>query len=286
LRIAVDITGNLKATNELLVYVFDPSDSGSQPNGKQRITAIDHPGGDTYTPSSGIWQTVWLEAVPATYIESVTVGQASLTAVDFTVTTAGAAAGTGSVEFEVTLDGASVVKGKGKVGEKTSITIPSPKLWSTESPTLYDVNITAGGDTVVSYFGLRTFALGDGPKGKRPLLNGKFVFAAGFLDQSWWPDGQYTAPTDEGLAYDIKAVPMFGLNMIRLHQKVNPEVSTHPPPPRMCGGWVCLSAACLRAAEMVLPRRQDRRAGVSVVTPPHCAALGRHPIGRRQYRDV
>ena len=80
----------------------------------------------------------------------------------------------------MTLDGASVVKGKGKVGEKTSITIPSPKLWSTESPTLYDVNITAGGDTVVSYFGLRTFALGDGPKGKRPLLNGKFVFAAGF----------------------------------------------------------------------------------------------------------
>jgi beta-galactosidase/beta-glucuronidase len=76
---------------------------------------------------------------------------------------------------------------------------------------------------VLAYFGLRTFALGDGPKGKRPLLNGKFVFMAGFLDQSWFPDGQYTAPTDEALAFDIQAIPMFGLNMIRLHQKVNPE---------------------------------------------------------------
>lgn len=75
----------------------------------------------------------------------------------------------------------------------------------------------------MSYFGMRTFELGDGPKGKRPLLNNNFTFMAGFLDQSWWPDGQYTAPTDDALAYDIQAVPMFGLNMIRLHQKVNPE---------------------------------------------------------------
>jgi len=76
---------------------------------------------------------------------------------------------------------------------------------------------------VLSYFGLRTIALGDGPKGKRPFLNGEFTFFAGFLDQSFFPDGLYTAPTDDALAYDIQAVPMFGMNMIRLHQKVNPE---------------------------------------------------------------
>lgn len=101
--------------------------------------------------------------------------------------------------------------------------IPSPRVWGPEDPFLYDLRISTDTDCVLSYFGLRTFALGDGPKGKRPLLNGNFTFLAGFLDQSYWPDGIYTAPTDEGLAYDIQAVPLFGLNMIRLHQKVNPE---------------------------------------------------------------
>ena len=79
--------------NELLVYVFDPSDSGAQPNGKQRISAIDSPGGDTYTPSSGIWQTVWLEAVPATYISALKIDQASTTAVTVTVEVASSAVG-------------------------------------------------------------------------------------------------------------------------------------------------------------------------------------------------
>ena len=217
----------MSAGNELIVYVFDPSDSGKQPNGKQRISAIDSPGGDTYTSSSGIWQTVWLEEVPAAYIAAVTIDQASVSAVGVTVTTAGGATAItedgAAVTFEVMLAGKSVATATGTAGAKTSISIPAPKLWSTTSPTLYDLKITAGADTVIAYFGLRTFELGDGPKGKRPLLNGKFTFAAGFLDQSWWPDGQYTAPTDAGLAYDVEAVPMFGLNMIRLHQKVNPE---------------------------------------------------------------
>jgi hypothetical protein len=108
--------------------------------------------------------------------------------------------------------------------QPTSMTIPSALLWSPDSPHLYDLKVTLdSGDAVTSYFGLRTFAKGKGPHGLRPLLNGQFTFLAGFLDQSWWPDGQYTAPTDEALAYDVQAVPMFGLNMIRLHQKVNPE---------------------------------------------------------------
>jgi len=215
--------------NELLVYVYDPSDEGAQPNGKQRISAIDSPGGDTYTPSSGIWQTVWLEAVPSTFISAVHVDQASTSAVIVTVDVSSPPNGRRE-PLTVTLEaidklGTVVATATAIAGEATTLAVPNASLWSPASPYLYDLraSLGSGGDEVVSYFGLRTFALGDGPKGKRPLLNGKFVFLAGFLDQSWWPDGQYTAPTDEALAYDVEAVPMFGLNMIRLHQKVNPE---------------------------------------------------------------
>jgi len=220
-----DVTSALKASaNELLVYAFDPSDGGAQPNGKQRISAIDNPGGDTYTPSSGIWQTVWLEAVPTQHIAAVTINQASTTAVVVNVGVDGAPSGGVNVKFAVTdAAGKVVATASGKSDTNVSIPIPHPNLWSPASPYLYDVDVSIEGDSVTSYFGLRTFTLGDGPKGKRPLLNGNFTFMAGFLDQSWWPDGQYTAPTDEALAYDIQVVPMFGLNMIRLHQKVNPE---------------------------------------------------------------
>lgn len=209
--------------NELLVYVFDPSDTGKQPNGKQRISAISRPGGDTYTPSSGIWQTVWLEPVPKGFIESLNIDQASLTAVTVTANTGGDSDAI-SVSFTVKdSTGKTVATASGSSGVATSITIPNPSLWDCDHPNLYDLEVQAGSDAVTAYFGLRTYELGDGPKGKRPLLNGKFAFAAGFLDQSWFPDGLYTAPTDEALAYDVTVLPSFGLNMIRLHQKVNPE---------------------------------------------------------------
>jgi len=296
---------NLK--NELLVYVFDPSDSGAQPNGKQRISAIDYPGGDTYTPSSGIWQTVWLEQVPSTYISALRLGY-DLTSVTITATVNAPSAQ--AVKFSV-MDGKTVVAtGNGQSGKALTIKIPSPKLWSMESPFLYDLQVTSGSDSVLSYFGLRTFTLIDvkrpptpptgpqvgvdrpggdmsppfkldkadpnlcwadcnktagceswayavpgcdqysdpmcwlknvhvgtyntkcrvsGDQGvpsdtvKRPVLNGHFQFMAGWLDQSWWPDGQYTAPSDEALKSDITAVKTFGMNMVRLHQKVNPD---------------------------------------------------------------
>eukprot|EP01062_Namystynia_karyoxenos_P066681 TRINITY_DN60603_c0_g1_i1.p1 TRINITY_DN60603_c0_g1~~TRINITY_DN60603_c0_g1_i1.p1 ORF type:complete len:745 (+),score=215.99 TRINITY_DN60603_c0_g1_i1:80-2236(+) len=303
-----DITQGLKPTdNELLVYVYDPSDEGVQPNGKQRISAIDSPGGDTYTPNSGIWQTVWLESVPqGTYIQSLKINQASASAVTVTAVSSGAAS---PVSFEVALAGKTVAKASGTLGQPTVIAVPGAQLWHPDSPTLYDLRVTAGADSVLAYFGLRTFVLGhrqtsagqyqtgidrpgndmapcgaDGcvmpqgstnadcaakcnategckayvwagadcsgksgaicwlksagglpvPHGCRnsqvmggvisfPLLNGNFTFLAGFLDQSWWPDGQYVAPTDAALESDLTATKMFGLNMIRLHQKVNPE---------------------------------------------------------------
>lgn len=296
------------STNELLVYVYDPSDTGFQPNGKQRITAIDSPSGDTYTPSSGIWQTAWFEQVPDTYISALRLGY-DLTSV--TVNTIVSSSTAQTCKYTV-MDGKTVVaSGGGQSGQDVTITIPSPKRWSMDSPFLYNLQVTCGSDSVLSYFGLRTFTkidnkvpvvpptgpqigidrpYGDLPgspfnlskpdynlcysacnttkgcvswayavpncdgfavptcflKGihagtyankcrvsgdqgtpsgfvKRPVLNGEFQFLAGFLDQSWWPDGQYTAPTDEALKSDLAAVKLFGMNMLRLHQKVNAE---------------------------------------------------------------
>eukprot|EP00040_Diaphanoeca_grandis_P039529 m.259317 g.259317 ORF g.259317 m.259317 type:complete len:721 (-) comp37890_c0_seq1:266-2428(-) len=217
-----DVTQFVKPTgNELIVSAYDPSDTGSQPNGKQRISAISSPGGDTYTPSSGIWQTVWLETVPVEYINDITINQASTSEVVVTVDVVGSET---SVKFVVTdKTGKVVATATGVAAEAVTIAVPNAELWSPSSPYLYDLQITVGQDSVMAYFGLRVISLKNGTKGLRTQLNGEFTFFAGFLDQSWWPDGQYTAPTDDALAYDVEAVPMFGLNMIRLHQKVNPE---------------------------------------------------------------
>ena len=149
-----------------------------------------------------------------------------------TARAAGSAAAAAVKYTVVDSDGATVATASGTAGVATTIAIAGAKTWSTAHPHLYDMHVELeGGDAVVTYFGLREVALGaamdrsgDAASGvTRPLLNGEFTFFAGFLDQSWWPDGQYTAPTDEALAFDVEAVPMFGLNMIRLHQKVNPE---------------------------------------------------------------
>jgi len=219
-----DVTTHLAEQNELLLYVFDPSSDGKQPNGKQRISAIDSPGGDTYTPNSGVWQTVWMEQIPATYISALKIDQASTEAVTVTAEIVGSSA---SVRFTV-LDGTKeIATATGAPGAAVRIAIPSPELWSPASPHLYDLRVSTGEDAVLSYFGLRTFKLGlatvEGKQVSRPLLNGQFSFLPGFLDQSWWPDGQYTAPTDAALESDLAATKMFGLDMIRLHQKVNPE---------------------------------------------------------------
>ena len=173
---------------------------------------------------------MWLEWVPAAHIASLTIGQASASAVAVTGTVVGAAAGA-QLTFAVTdVDGRAVAAATGAAGARVTIAIPAPRLWSPASLHLYDLTVSAlgmaGADRVLAYFGLRAFALGGGPKakvGKRALLSGNFTFLAGFLDQSWWPDGQYTAPTDEALMHDLQIVPRFGLNLIRLHMKVNPE---------------------------------------------------------------
>jgi len=223
-----DVTDSLSSDDtqdEIFVVVHDPSNLGPQPFGKQRISAMYNPGGDTYTPSSGIWQTVWVEAVPPEYIESLTI---SADTEFVTVRPNTNVPNNRPVKVEVWDNGKVIASGTGTANFELAVKVPSPKLWSPESPFLYNMTVTlenpSVADYVDSYFGMRTVELKSVDGTTRPVLNGKFRFFAGFLDQSWWPDGQYTAPGDEALAFDLKATKqLYGMNMIRLHQKVNSE---------------------------------------------------------------
>jgi len=218
-----DVTAALGSggSDEVLLQVFDPSNDGSQPFGKQRISAMQSPGGDTYTPVSGIWQSVWMESVPASHITALKI-VADMNQLKLNVKTSVPDAG--PVTVKITAGGKAVASGTGKANLPLSITVPSPHLWSPEDPYLYNMTVTYGADTVGSYFGMREVSLCKDPSGtNRPCINGKYRFLAGFLDQSWWPDGQYLAPGDEALAYDVAVLKSFGMNFIRLHQKTNPE---------------------------------------------------------------
>ena len=236
--IDLDITDALRAKDpaasihELIVYVYDPSETGFQPAGKQRISANQFPSGGTYTSTSGIWQTVWLEVVPDAYIRALSLEQNSADTLAVSATAVQGAAGDGAITFRAYARGGThvIASATAASGATALLKISAPRLWGPDDPYLYDLTATTATDVVVSYFGLRTIRVGkkESEQNKdssatRPLLNERFTFFAGWLDQSWWPDGQYTAPTDEALASDVAAVQMFGLNMVRLHMKVNPE---------------------------------------------------------------
>lgn len=196
-------SGALKtASNELIVSVYDPSDSGYQPNGKQRISAIPSPGGDTYTPSSGIWQTAWLENVPSSdvlaggYISGLKV-RGDTSNLYITVNTFPNTAGLAFVN--VTFEGDFITSAQGDTeGVEFVVPIPNPKLWSSAQPNLYDISVeyrtpadNALGytpvDKVGSYFGMRSVGTATAGNTTRPTINGQPVFFAGWLDQSWWP---------------------------------------------------------------------------------------------------
>ena len=223
-----DITESLKpsGTQELVVRVFDPTNDGDQPRGKQSNKAR----GIWYTSTTGIWQTVWLEPVPATHI-----GQLLLTPdLDrscLKIAAEGINAAAGTIEA-VARDGPmEVARANGGAGTEIQLAIPKEKLktWSPDAPFLYDltVTLTQGGrtvDQVRSYFGMRKIDLGKDPQGRvRIRLNHAPVFLIGPLDQGFWPDGIYTAPTDEALRYDIEVTKKLGFNMTRKHVKIEPE---------------------------------------------------------------
>ncbi len=220
-----DITPFLgKETQKLTVRVWDPSDKGFQPRGKQ----VEENRGIWYTPVTGIWQTVWIEAVNENFITAVK----SIPDIDqktLTVTACPFEKKSGDIiEVKVLENGKTVGVGKSAAGEEALVSIDNMKLWSPEAPFLYDLEISLvrNGkqlDQVKSYAGMRKIATKADAHGiVRLQLNNHDYFQFGPLDQGWWPDGLYTAPTDEALLFDIKKTKDFGFNLIRKHVKVEP----------------------------------------------------------------
>jgi Glycosyl hydrolases family 2, sugar binding domain/Glycosyl hydrolases family 2, TIM barrel domain/Glycosyl hydrolases family 2 len=209
------------ARQDIVVSVWDPTDQGSQPRGKQVLK----PGGIMYTANTGIWQTVWLEPVPVLRIESVNiVPDVDDSEVQLSVGLSGVKAETQIVARA--FDGErQVAEARGRPGIAFALKIPQPKLWSPDAPFLYGLRVSInGGDEVKSYFGMRKIAVAKDESGiNRLFLNGKALFQIGPLDQGWWPDGLYTAPTDDALKYDIQITKKLGFNMIRKHVKVEPD---------------------------------------------------------------
>jgi beta-galactosidase/beta-glucuronidase len=212
-------------TQKLVVKVWDPTNDGPQPRGKQ----VKNPEGIWYTPVTGIWQTVWLEPVNKKYIKVV---RPTPNVDRNTISIATQTEGTGNADIvDVTvLDGnKAIASGKAVAGQSVDIVLKNPKLWSPESPNLYEfkVRLISGGkavDEVKSYFAMRKVSMKRDDNGVvRMQLNNKDYFHFGPLDQGWWPDGLYTAPTDEALKYDIVKTKELGFNMIRKHVKVEPQ---------------------------------------------------------------
>lgn len=220
-----DVTDALKRSGdqEIVVRVWDPTDDGPQPRGKQ----IKNPHGIWYTPVTGIWQTVWLEAVPETYIQSI---RLTPNIDDNTLSLSANVHGLqeGHVLRMSVWDGAKKVAEQTSSDNSLSVSIPDAKRWSPENPFLYDLRISVLNkgkvlDEVSSYAGMRKISVGRDANGvQRMLLNDEVVFQFGPLDQGWWPDGLYTAPTDEALRFDIDKTLAMGFNMIRKHVKVEP----------------------------------------------------------------
>jgi hypothetical protein len=231
-----DITDALKpGANELVLAVFDAT-GGYQPKGKQHFAAIKNPGGIMYTPCSGIWQTAWLEPVPAAHIESLKiVPDVDRGVVTVTANVTGQLAAGQHLSVTVREGSTEIAEVAGQPGAAIELKIPHAKLWTPDHPFLYDLGVEIEGkggffggektfDEVSSYFGMRKISVAKDDKGfLRILLNNQFTLQVGFLDQGFWPDGIYTAPTDAALRYDIEMTKKLGMNMARKHVKVEPD---------------------------------------------------------------
>ena len=207
----LDATDALGPRNSLVVRVHDDTDASFHSRGKQKTRR----GGIWYTPQSGIWQTVWMEAVPRHYIESLRIVPLfDQSAVEVMVRCSQ------PLQCEATVDGRTVPFTS---GEPARIPMPDFRAWSPEDPYLYDLSVTLGEDRVESYFGMRKMEVRADRGGvKRLFLNGEPYFQSGLLDQGYWPDGLYTAPSDEALIYDIQTAKAMGFNLLRKHIKVEP----------------------------------------------------------------
>jgi len=215
----MDITDFLrKGENIISVAVTDDSDTGLEAYGKQKLDR----GGIWYTAQSGIWQTVWAEAVPEQYIKNVLITPLY---------------GAGEVKFQLTFSRSGmppesyvqIFAGDSMVAQghfddtEFCISLPGFRSWSPDDPFLYTVKITAGEDEARSYFGMREFGVTHESNGMARLsLNGKPVFHSGLLDQGYWSDGLYTPPSDEALVWELTQIKRMGFNMLRKHIKIEP----------------------------------------------------------------
>ena len=223
-----DVTDHLKpgAANELAVSAWNPlRDFVPDPQvmGKQRL----HPGGIHYTGATGIWQTVWLEPVPAASITGLKLTpDLDDKALHVTVETVAPGA---RVKVFATDNGKPVGTVEGNANADLCLPVPNVHPWTPDDPHLYDLTVTLvqngrPADQVTSYFGMRKVALGKYEKGHaQVLLNNQFLFERGVLDQGYWPDGIYTAPTDAALRFDLETAKKLGFNLDRKHAKVEPE---------------------------------------------------------------
>jgi beta-galactosidase/beta-glucuronidase len=215
-----DITKALKkggGEQEIVVSVWDPTDNGDQPRGKQTVK----PHGIWYTSTTGIWQTVWLEPVSETHIDDLKiVPDVDGKCVRVTPTVKG---GSEQVTVKVMAGGKEIATKSGAAGSEIVLPVEDAHLWSPSDPYLYDLQVSAGDDSVKSYFGMRKVEVKKDEKGlPRILLNGKAVFEVGMLDQGFWPDGLYTPPSDEAMKFDIVEQKKLGFNLIRKHIKFEP----------------------------------------------------------------
>jgi len=224
---SVDITSALRARGpqEIVVAVHSPVDSATIPVGKQRLD----PSGIFYTAASGIWQSVWLEPVAATSIASFT-ATPDVASSSFTITTTLNGDPTkAKLAVDVYAGTKKVASGSGAANGSMKLTVPKPRLWSPDDPFLYTFKATltgtghgTGTDRIESYAGLRSIAIADVGGKQRITLNGKATFLLSTLDQGYWPDGIYTAPTDAALKFDIQKTKDLGFNTIRKHIKIEP----------------------------------------------------------------
>ena len=215
-----DITDLVQEGENLLqVVVRDPSDSSYQARGKQSLER----GGMWYTPQSGIWQTVWMEYVPEQYIKEVSL----VPDIDTNSLQIRVLADSGErlpMEFTVSLEDRDLLTARGMTEDTCRVVLPEVKLWTPESPVLYDITVRFGEDEIASYFAMRKISVEkDSSDILRLFLNGKPYFHNGILDQGYFPDGLYTPPSDEAMVDDILQMKALGFNMLRKHAKIEPD---------------------------------------------------------------
>lgn len=222
-----DITKLIKGSGPQLLElrVSDPVDKGPQPRGKQVL----NPGGIWYTSVTGIWQTVWIEAVPETYIRTIKITP-DIDMQNLKVDVRAESIVQGDMIHVSAWEGEKLISEKEFTpGETCYLPVKEPKLWTPDNPFLYDLKIAVrrkgkAMDEIRSYFAMRKISLQADENGVlRMMLNNKFTFQYGPLDQGWWPDGLYTAPTDEALLFDIVKTKEMGFNAIRKHVKTEPD---------------------------------------------------------------